>query len=315
MKLSKIKEIPPRTYWHNEATDFTPWLAEEDNLAQLSEVIYLDLELVSREERMDGGRADLLCKDTVTGNSVIIENQLEKTDPDHLGRILSYAAALKANTIIWIATEFDEQYRATIDWLNSVTDEEFNFFGIEIHLLQIGDSDYAPQFKVVAKPNDWQKQVKASSKHDAEELTETKKSQLEYWQAFAEYMAKHPSHHFKTQSPLPQHWMNIAIGRSGFYISLNVNSRENKNMIQLWINSTDPKGTFDSMAKDHKNNSQTAISPDIDWQRLDNRKQCVISLSHPFTFTDKSTQDEQFKWFRDVTESFVKFFKPIVKNL
>ena len=164
MKLSKIKEIPPRTYWHNEATDFTPWLAEEDNLAQLSEVIYLDLELVSREERMDGGRADLLCKDTVTGNSVIIENQLEKTDPDHLGRILSYAAALKANTIIWIATEFDEQYRATIDWLNSVTDEEFNFFGIEIHLLQIGDSDYAPQFKVVAKPNDWQKQVKASSK-------------------------------------------------------------------------------------------------------------------------------------------------------
>ena len=109
--------------------------------------------------------------------------------------------------------------------------------------------------------------------------------------------------------------MNIAIGRSGFYISLNVNSRENKNMIQLWINSTDPKGTFDSMAKDHKDNSQTAISPDIDWQRLDNRKQCVISLSHPFTFTDKSTQDEQFKWFRDVTESFVKFFKPIVKNL
>lgn len=315
MKLSKIKEIPPRTYWHNEATDFTPWLAEEDNLAQLSEEIYLDLELVSREEKMDGGRADLLCKDTVTGHSVIIENQLEKTDPDHLGRILSYAAALKANTIIWIATEFDEQYRATIDWLNSVTDEDFNFFGIEIHLLQIGDSDYAPQFKVVAKPNDWQKQVKASSKHEADELTETKKLQLEYWQAFAEYMAKHPSHHFKTQSPLPQHWMNIAIGRSGFYISLNVNSRENKNMIQLWINSTDPKETFDSMAKAYKDNSLTVISPDIDWQRLDNRKQCVISLTHPFTFTDKSTQEEQFKWFREVTESFVKFFKPIVKSL
>ena len=222
MKLSKIKEISPKSYWHNEATDFTPWLAEEENLAQLSEAIFLDLELISTEEKMDGGRADILCKDTVTGNNVIIENQLEKTDPDHLGRILSYAAALKANTIIWIATKFEEQYRATIDWLNSVTDEEFNFFGIEIHLLQIGDSDYAPQFKVVAKPNDWQKQVKATSKHDAEELTDTKKSQLEYWQAFAEYMGKHHSHYFKTQSPLPQHWMNIAIGRSGFYISLNV---------------------------------------------------------------------------------------------
>ena len=138
MKLSKIKEIAPRTYWHNEATDFTPWLAEEDNLAELSEAIYLDLEVVSREERMDGGRADLLCVDTGTGKNVIIENQLEKTDPDHLGRILSYAAALNANTIIWIATEFDEQYRATIDWLNRVTDEDFNFFGIEIEVSNCG---------------------------------------------------------------------------------------------------------------------------------------------------------------------------------
>ena len=315
MKLSKIKEIAPRSYWHNEANDFTPWLAEEENLAELSEVIYLDLELVSREERMDGGRADLLCVDTGTGKNVIIENQLEKTDPDHLGRILSYAAALNANTIIWIATEFDEQYRATIDWLNRVTDEDFNFFGIEIHLLQIGDSDYAPQFKVVAKPNDWQKQVKASSKQETGELTDTKKAQLEFWQNFAAYMSHNRSHLFKTQSPLAQHWMNIAIGRAGFYISLNVNSRENKNTIQLWINTANPKETFDKMVSNHKEESLTAISPDLDWQRLDNRKQCVISLSKPFTFTDKATEQEQFMWFKEVTEKYVSFFKPIIKNL
>lgn len=315
MQLSKIKEIPPRSYWHNEANDFTPWLAEEENLAQLSEVIYLDLELVSREERIDGGRADLLCVDTGTGKNVIIENQLEKTDPDHLGRILSYAAALNANTIIWIATEFDEQYRATIDWLNGVTDEDFNFFGIEIHLLQIGDSDYAPQFKVVAKPNGWQKQVKASSKQEAGELSSTKKAQLEYWQNFSEYMAKNRSRLFNTQSPLPQHWMNIAIGRAGFYISLNVNSRENKNTIQLWINTPNPKETFDKLEANHKEDSKIAISQGIEWQRMDNRKQSAISLSKPFSFTDKATELEQFKWFREMTEKYVTFFKPIIKNL
>lgn len=315
MKLSKIKEITPRTYWHNEATDFTPWLAEEENLAELSEVIYLDLELVSREERMDGGRADLLCIDTSTRKKVIIENQLEKTDPDHLGRILSYAAALNANTIIWIATEFDEQYRATIDWLNRVTDEDFNFFGIEIHLLQIGDSDYAPQFKVVAKPNGWQKQVKASAKLDPDELSDTKRAQLEFWQNFSDYMSQHRSHLFNTQSPLAQHWMNIAIGRAGFNISLNVNSRENKNTIQLWINTANPKETFDKMELEHKDDSFDAISPDIEWQRLDHRKQCVISISRSFTFTDKSTEIEQFKWFREFTEKYVSFFKPIIKNL
>lgn len=315
MKLSKIKEIVPRSYWHNEATDFTPWLAEEENLAELSEAIYLDLELKSREEKMDGGRADLLCVDSATGKNVIIENQLEKTDPDHLGRILSYAAALNANTIIWIATEFDEQYRATIDWLNRVTDEDFNFFGIEIHLLQIGDSDYAPQFKVVAKPNDWQKQVKATSKQDTGELTDIKKAQLEFWQSFSEYMSRNRSHLFKTQSPLAQHWMNIAIGRASFYISLNVNSRENKNSIQLWINTTNPKDTFDKMYADYQADSLTKISPDLDWQRLDNRKQCVITLSKPFTFTDKATQQDQFKWFKEVTEQYITFFKPIIKNL
>jgi hypothetical protein len=264
---------------------------------------------------MDGGRADLLCVDTGTGKNVIIENQLEKTDPDHLGRILSYAAALNANTIIWIATEFDEQYRATIDWLNRVTDEDFNFFGIEIHLLQIGESDCAPQFKVVAKPNGWQKQVKASSKQEAGELTETKKAQLEYWQHFSEYMSQNRSSLFRPQSPLPQHWMNIAIGRAGFYLSLNVNSRENKNTIQLWINTDNPKETFDKMSAKHKECSMTAISPDIDWQRLDNRKQCVVSLSRPFTFTDKATEQEQFRWFKEITEKYVAFFKPIIKNL
>ena len=315
MGLSKIKEISPRTYWHNEATDFTPWLAEEENLAELSEAIYLDLELESREERIDGGRADLLCVDAVTKKKVIIENQLERTDPDHLGRILSYAAALNANTIIWIATEFDEQYRATIDWLNRVTDEDFNFFGIEIHLIQIGGSDYAPQFKVVVKPNGWQKRIKATSNQDVGELTDTKKAQLKFWQNFSEYMARHQSRLFKPQSPLAQPWMNIAIGRSGFSISLNVNSRENKNTIGLWINTSNPKETFDKMEADHKADSLSLNSPDLDWQRLDNRKQSVIPLSKPFTFTDKTSEQEQFKWFREVTEKYIIFFKPIIKNL
>lgn len=129
MALGKIKELHPRDYWKNEALDFTPWLAEEENLRLLGESIAMDLEFESREEQIDGGRADLLCVDMNTRKKVIIENQLTKTDADHLGRIMSYAAALDAYTIIWIADEFDEQYRAAIDWLNQISDEDHNFFG------------------------------------------------------------------------------------------------------------------------------------------------------------------------------------------
>ena len=314
MKLSKITEIPPRRYWKNESSDFTPWLAEEDNIALLSEAISLDLEVVSREEKIDGGRADLLCIESGTERNVIIENQLEKTDPDHLGRILSYASALNANTIIWIATEFDEQYRATVDWLNRVTGEEFNFFGIEIHLLQIGDSDYAPQFKVVAKPNDWQKRIMSSSKVDERNWTDTKNNQKQYWEEFASYMEAHPSKYFHTTKPSPQPCMNIATGRSNFYVSLCINSKENKNTVQFCIENKDPKTTFDTLLA-YKLDSQKDISPDIDWLRQDNIKRSMIQLSVSFDFMDTSSRQAQFEWFREFTEKFIIFFKDKIKNL
>lgn len=314
MNLSKITEIPPRRYWQSESSDFTPWLAEEDNIALLSEAISLDLEVVSREEKIDGGRADLLCVESGTERNVIIENQLEKTDPDHLGRILSYASALNASTIIWIATEFDEQYRATVDWLNRVTGEEFNFFGIEIHLLQIGNSDYAPQFKVVAKPNDWQKRVMSSSKVGDNDLSDMKKSQKQYWEEFVSYMKANPSKLFHTQTPAPQHWMNIAIGRSYFYMSVCVSSRENKISVQFWINNENPKAAFDSLLV-HKQQSLTEISADIDWLRLDDRKQSSVQLSKPYDFLDVSTRQAQFVWFKEFIEKFITFFKPKIKNL
>ena len=314
MKLATIKELKPREVWNNEATVFTPWLAEESNLSLLGETISLNLELLSREEKMDGGRADLVCIDTDTQRKVIIENQLEKTDPDHLGRILSYASALEANTIIWIATEFDEQYRATLDWLNRVTDEDFNFFGIEIHCLQIENSTPAPLFKVIVSPNGWQKQVKASQKSD-EQLTETKILQQEYWQGFIDYMKANPSKYFHTQKALPQHWSNIAIGRSGFKLSITVNSVKNELSVQFIIDNDIDKVIFDKIATEHKEKSLSVISPSLDWRRLEGKKVSMVMLTTSYDFKDAATRDEQYAWFKSTCETFIKFFQPIVKSL
>ncbi len=314
MMLAKIKELKPRDVWANEANDFTPWLADEENLALLSEAVSMNLELLSREEKMDGGRADIVCIDADTQRKVIIENQLEKTDPDHLGRILSYASALEANTIIWIATEFDEQYRATLDWLNRVTDEDFNFFGIEIHCLQIQDSLPAPLFKVLVSPNGWQKQIKASQKSDVE-LTETKVLQQEYWQGFIDYMKANPSKHFHTQKALPQHWMNIAIGRSGFKLSITVNSVKNELSVQFVIDDDLNKVIFDKIETSHKEKSLEVISPNIEWRRLEGKKVSIVLLTTSFDFKDVSTRGSQYAWYKSTCENFIKFFQPIVKSL
>lgn len=107
-KLGKLERIDLRDYWKGEAAHFTPWLAQEDNIALLSEEIGIDLEVQSHEERVGLFRADILCKDTSTHKFVLIENQFDRTDHTHLGQLMTYAAGLDAVTIIWISRSFTE---------------------------------------------------------------------------------------------------------------------------------------------------------------------------------------------------------------
>ena len=178
MKLGKLEKLQLRNYWRNEGTDFTPWLAQEENIQLLSEAICIDLEVHGQEKGVGPFRADILCKDTTTDHYVLIENQLEKTDHTHLGQLMTYAAGLDAVTIIWIAQRFTEEHRAALDWLNRITDDTFNFFGIEIELYKIGNSDPAPMFNLVSKPNDWAKSAKKSTIN--QNLSEIKLLQQEH---------------------------------------------------------------------------------------------------------------------------------------
>ena len=315
MALGKIKELHPRDYWKNEALDFTPWLAEEENLRLLGESIAMDLEFESREEQIDGGRADLLCVDMNTRKKVIIENQLTKTDADHLGRIMSYAAALDAYTIIWIADEFDEQYRAAIDWLNQISDEDHNFFGLEIKLLQIGDSPLAPYFKVAVQPNGWSKSVKAQSMSESGDLSATKQTQLKYWNGFNAFLIKHPSKLFRPQKALPQHWSNVAMGKSGIYLSLQVNSIENKiGVVMVIQNSQDDKSNFDKLLQ-HKDKFEATVKDTVEWRRMDLNKQSNICIFKSYDFKDESKHEEQYQWLKNTVEAFKLFFQDKIKSL
>ena len=136
--MERVKDL--RVVWDSEAGGFTPWLAREENLALLGDALNLELTLEGTEESVGSYRADIVCRDTLTEGLVLIENQLEQTDHRHLGQIFTYAAGLNAVTIVWIATRFNEEHRAALDWLNAITDESVNFFGIEIELWRIGGS-------------------------------------------------------------------------------------------------------------------------------------------------------------------------------
>ena len=132
--LGRLEQVELRSIWANEAGDFTPWLAQEENLRLLGDTIGIELELEEQEKDVGPFSADILCKDTIGGSWVLIENQLERTDHTHLGQLITYAAGLQAVTIVWIASRLTEEHRAALDWLNDITDSKFQFFGLEIEV-------------------------------------------------------------------------------------------------------------------------------------------------------------------------------------
>jgi hypothetical protein len=312
MKLGRLEKLELRTYWRKEATDFTPWLALDENIQLLSETIGIELEVQSQEESVGPFSADILCKDTINDHFVLIENQLEKTDHSHLGQLMTYAAGLNAVTIIWIAQKFTEEHRAALDWLNRITDDTFTFFGIEIELYKIGDSSPAPMFNIVSKPNDWTKQVKRST--SSQPVTETKLLQQEYWQGLKDFMEARKSF-VKMQNPQLQHWTNIAIGRSNFHLSASVNSRDNSLNIWLNIMGVHAKENFDKLYELAYENSFAEVNKDLVWDKMDGRKMSAVMLKAPGNFANKTDWMNQFQWFKDNLERFSKYFKPEVAKL
>ncbi|MGQ8336276.1 DUF4268 domain-containing protein [Sunxiuqinia sp. A32] len=311
-KIGKLKKVEIRELWKGEASDFTPWLAKEENISQLSEEIQIELEVVQQEKNVGPFRADILCKNTIDDHYVLIENQLERTDHTHLGQIMTYAAGLDAVTVIWIAKQFTEEHRATIDWLNRITDEQFNFFGIEIEAYQIGESLPAPMFQIVSKPNNWSKTVKSAA--GSQDLTEAKTLNLEYWTAMKKYFEDNGSF-LRNQKPSPNHWTNFALGKSYFHLSVVHSVRDNFLRIEFLIKSDTSKEDFRKLKSKYENQSYQEIDENVIWDELPDNKLSWVYLKRDANVSDKSDWKNQHQWFMDNIEKFDKFFRPKIKQL
>ncbi len=312
--LGKLEKVDLRQIWETEAVDFTPWLAQEDNIKLLGDTVGLELEVEAQEKEVGPFRADILCKDTGTNNWVLIENQLERTDHAHLGQLLTYAAGLNAVTIVWISDKFTEEHRAALDWLNEITESQFNFFGLEIELWQIGNSPVAPKFNIVSKPNDWGRTVKAATARiESENLTETKKLQLEYWTAFREYVLEN-SKILKPQKPLPQHWTNLAIGRSYFHMVAAVDTWDKKISVILVMSGPNAKPHYYLFERDKERIEQElGLTPE--WRELPEKKESHVTIRKNLDPTDRSLWAEQHKWLLEHLEKFHNALSPRIKKL
>ena len=312
MKIGRLEKVDPRKLWAGEATDFTPWLAKEENIELLGETVGIELEVISEEKSVGPFRADILCKSTLDNTYVLVENQLEKTDHNHLGQLMTYAAGLEAVTIIWIAKKFTEEHRAALDWLNRVTDENLRFFGIELEVYKIGNSEPAPFFQLISKPNDWTKAIHGGKRQG--QLNETKTFYLEYWTAMRKYFEASETR-LKHQKPQPQHWMNFAIGKSYFNLGAIASIRDNFNRVELDINGIDATNKFLELRNKYEQESYSEISENIVWDEIEGKQVCMIYIRQDAEISNRSKWEDQFKWLMETLEKFDTFFRPKIKAL
>ena len=314
-KLGRIQRVDLRSVWTSEDKHFTPWLAEPENLEVLSETLGIDLELEAQEKDVGPFRADILCKNTAEKDSwVLIENQIEKTDHKHLGQLLTYAAGLKASTIVWISEKFCEEHRAALDWLNQMADKSARFFGLEIELWRIGESPAAPRFNVVCQPNDWETTVRHAAETLADdEGTPSQILRIKYWTAFRSYLQDQKSK-LRPQKPSRDHWYSFSIGTSRAHTAALIITRDDKIGVELTINSDDAKKLFNDLIT-HRSNVEAIIGSPLDWREMPDRKASRVLLYKAVNPYDESDWPNQFAWLKDTLEKFDKAFRPLFSNI
>jgi hypothetical protein len=302
-KISNLREV-----WNNESEDFTPWLAKEENLKLLGDTIGIDLLLEAQEKNVGNFRADIQCKNTATDEWVLIENQIERTDHTHLGQILTYGAGLEATTIVWIAKHFTEEHRAALDWLNEITDERFNFFGLEIELLRIGNSPIAPNFNIICKPNDWSRAQTQISRG----MTQEKRLLLEYWTDFVEFLRENDSP-LKNAKPKPFEHMGFPLDNyQALYAYAHI--KKNKIHVQVYLKGSKAKIYFEDLKRE-TDAIEKIIGAKLEWDDSRPKERSIDLFKNDVDVTDREAWPDQHRWLCEMLQAFNKAFAGRVKEL
>ena len=310
--LGKLVKVDLR-YWKHEASEFTPWLAHEENLKLLGETLGLELELTGTEQCVGDFNADIVAKDSDSGEIVIIENQLEWSDHKHLGQLLTYASGLGAKTVVWIASQIRDDHRQALNWLNNGTNEQVSFFGLEIELWRIGDSPPAPKFNVVCQPNSWQKRIATSVERAAG--TAAPGLEGEFWTQFQQFC--NDSGTFLRKGRVPSkagYGYRILTGIAVAKIKLRVVKRLK---CQLRIGGRQVYNYFQKLdpQKSQIESELGSGQGEIKWNHKEGRFVKIDQYGKDTDLNSRNDWPEYFTWLKERAESFHRVLVPRLKAL
>lgn len=272
VEVASLEEVPLREVWRDEARDFTPWLAADP--VHLGRALQMDLELEGSEVPVGPFSADVVLRDTNTGQRVVVENLLETTDHDHLGKLITYAAGLEAHWAVLVAKEFRPEHRTALTWLNSLADEGSGFFGIEVHAFRIGDSQPAPQLRVVVEPDDFSRQARTQTNA----ISEVNARYAEWWAEFLP--ALNQAHQgWSNAQAAPRHYMNFPSGRSGiqYGLSFAYPTGATNYSLRAEVYIDDGESAYPNLA-DQRLDIESACDLELQWEPLELAKASRIAV-------------------------------------
>jgi hypothetical protein len=304
-KLTRVFDL--RAIWKNEEYDFSTWLAQEANLALLSEEIGINIHYLQAEAGVGKFSLDILAEEEGKGRKIIIENQLETTNHDHLGKIITYAAGLDAKIIIWICKEVREEHRQAIDWLNENTNEEIAFFAVKLELWQIDNSDPAPKFHIISSPNEWAKVIKQSGAKATS--TDTNLKKLEFWTKLKSY-AQEKGANIRFQTPRPQHWFDVTIGSSEAHISLTLRTKDGSLGCELYVSNNKALFAYLNSKAELLNQELNTMLEWIDAPVASR----IVQRREGVDIQDEQSLPQHFDWLIDRTTTFGRVFGKLIQE-
>lgn len=304
--LGRLEKVDLAEAW-DKGTEFSPWLTQEENLRQLSEVLGMRLEYVPQEKISGPFRGEVICreKDNPGDHWVLFQSQLDQTNNAQLGEMITHNAGLEQVSVVWIAAGFADQHKAALDWLNNVTNERCHFFGVELELWRINNSPVAPTFTVVCKPNDWTKRL---------ELNDQQQLQMDYWSAFRDVLAERKSK-LQLKNPKAKSWAGFPIGKAGFDLWTFVNARDERIGIVLETYGGHAKAHFHLLKKEAEA-IHRELAENLEWDERPGKKGAYIMLRwHGVDPSDQSKWREQHAWLADKLLRFYDVMAPRVQEL
>jgi len=299
-KIGHVQFVPVREVWPSEASSFTPWLLQNESI--LGDLLGIEISLTKNEHKVGDFSLDLFGTNLSTLTPLIVENQLAKTDHSHLGQLLTYAGGLEPSTIVWIATEFRDEHRAALDWLNEVTDEQTHFFGVVVKAIRIDDSPPAPWLELVVQPNEWSEVTKRAAQ--SANNTEAEERYKRFWESFLNRQRdKHPA--FARKRAVARQWMTLRTGVTGITVGMNV--QRERIYVDVWFGASAETNTRRvEHLMEHRELVESTFGAPLSWEELEDSRWARIGFYGEGALLD----EENWQTFQDwLAETAIRFLR------